>query len=68
MLSKGIAGVPGHQLLLLVQPYPLDFGRRDCTIILGVDRIMDMARTFCNIFGNCTATVDLALGEKRIYG
>lgn len=27
---------------------------------------MDMARTFCNIFGNCIATVVVGLWEREI--
>jgi proton glutamate symport protein len=33
------------------------------TIILGVDELMDMARTMTNVIGNCLATVIVAKWE-----
>ena len=35
-------------------------------IILGVDRILDMARTFCNVTGNCVAAAVVARWENEI--
>ena len=34
-----------------------------CTLILGVDELMDMARTMTNVIGNCLATVVVAKWE-----
>jgi proton glutamate symport protein len=33
------------------------------TLILGVDALMDMARTMTNVIGNCLATVVIAKWE-----
>ena len=33
------------------------------TLILGVDELMDMARTMTNVIGNCLATVIVAKWE-----
>ena len=35
-------------------------------ILLGVDRILDMIRTICNVCGNCMATVVVACWEKDL--
>jgi proton glutamate symport protein len=34
-------------------------------IILGIDELMDMARTSVNVIGNCLATVVIAKWEKE---
>lgn len=68
MLStKGIAGVPGASIIVIAGTAAA-FGLpvEGVAIILGVDRIMDMARTCCNVFGNCIATVVVARWEKEI--
>lgn len=67
MLStKGIAGVPGASIIVIAGTAAA-FGLpvEGVAIILGVDRIMDMARTFCNVFGNCIATVVVARWEHE---
>jgi len=67
MLStKGIAGVPGASIIVIAGTVAA-FGLpvEGVAIILGVDRIMDMARTCCNVFGNCIATVVVARWEKE---
>ena len=65
--TKGIAGVPGASIIVIAGT-SASFGipTEGIAIILGVDRIMDMARTFCNIFGNCIATVVVGLWEREI--
>ncbi|MDU2063193.1 MAG: cation:dicarboxylase symporter family transporter [Sporomusaceae bacterium] len=68
MLStKGIAGVPGASIIVIAGTVAA-FGLpvEGVAIILGVDRVMDMARTCCNVFGNCIATVVVARWEKEI--
>lgn len=68
MLStKGIAGVPGASIIVIAATAAA-FGLpvEGVAIILGVDRIMDMARTCCNVFGNCIATVIVARWEKEL--
>lgn len=68
MLStKGIAAVPGASLIVIAGTAAA-FGLpvEGIAIILGVDRILDMARTFCNITGNCVATAVVAHWEKEL--
>ena len=67
MLStKGIAGVPGASIIVIAGTVAA-FGLpvEGVAIILGVDRILDMARTCCNVFGNCIATVVVARWENE---
>ena len=65
--TKGIAGVPGASIIVIAGTAAA-FGipTEGIAIILGVDRIMDMARTFCNISGNCIATIVVGLWEREI--
>lgn len=67
--TKGIAGVPGASIVVITAT-AASFGipTEGIAIILSVDRIMDMARTFCNILGNSIATIIVALWEKEISG
>jgi proton glutamate symport protein len=68
MLStKGIAAVPGASIIVIAATATA-FGLpvEGISIILGVDRIMDMARTTCNVFGNCIATIVVAGWEKEL--
>lgn len=68
MLStKGIAGVPGAGFIV-VAATATAFGlpADGVAIVLGVDRILDMVRTSCNVFGNCIATVVVAWWEKDL--
>ena len=68
MLStKGIAAVPGASLIVIagtVSAFGLPV--EGIGIILGVDRILDMARTACNLIGNCVAAVVVARWEKEM--
>ena len=36
-------------------------------IILGIDELMDMARTSVNVIGNCLATIVIAKWEGEFY-
>jgi proton glutamate symport protein len=68
MLStKGIAAVPGASLIVIAGTAAA-FGLpvEGVAIILGVDRVLDMARTACNVFGNCVAAVVVARWEKEL--
>lgn len=68
MLStKGIAAVPGASLIVIAGTAAA-FGLpvEGIGIILGVDRILDMARTACNLIGNCVAAVVVARWEKEL--
>ena len=62
--SKGVAGVPRASLVILagvLTTYGLPL--EGITLILGVDELMDMARTTVNVIGNCFATVLVAKWE-----
>jgi len=68
MLStKGIAAVPGASIIVIAGTVAA-FGLpvEGVAIILGVDRIMDMARTCCNVIGNCVAAVVVARWENEL--
>jgi proton glutamate symport protein len=62
--SKGVAAVPRASLVILSGTLAT-FGLplEGVAIILGVDALMDMARTCTNLVGNCLATVVMARWE-----
>ena len=64
LTSKGVAAVPRTSLVVLSGTLT-QFGLplQGVAVILGVDAIMDMARTSLNLLGNCLATVVLARSE-----
>jgi proton glutamate symport protein len=64
LTSKGVAGVPRASLVILagtLASYGLPL--EGVTTILGVDTLMDMARTMTNVVGNCLATVVVSKWE-----
>lgn len=64
LTSKGVAGVARASLVILAGTASA-FGLPEWPIaaILGVDAIMDMARTGVNVLGNCLASVVVARWE-----
>ncbi len=62
--SKGVAAVPRASLVILSGTLA-SFGLplEGVAIILGVDALMDMARTSVNLVGNCLASVVMARWE-----
>lgn len=66
LTSKGVAGVPRASLVILLATAS-SFGLPawPIYIILGIDELMDMARTSVNVIGNCLATVVIAKWEKE---
>ncbi|RXF72566.1 dicarboxylate/amino acid:cation symporter [Arcticibacter tournemirensis] len=66
LTSKGVAGVPRASLVILLGTAS-SFGMPTWPIfiILGIDELMDMARTSVNVIGNCLATVVVAKWEKE---
>lgn len=62
--SKGVAAVPRASLIVLIATAD-QFGLPTFVIaaILGIDELMDMARTSVNVIGNCLATVVIAKWE-----
>lgn len=67
LTSKGIAGVPRAMLVILlgtVESFRLPAW--PVFIILGIDQLMDMARTATNVLGNCLATAVVARWEGEL--
>ena len=64
LTSKGVAGVPRASLVILLGTAS-SFGLpiEPIFIILGIDELMDMARTSVNVIGNCLASVVIARWE-----
>ena len=64
LTSKGVAAVPRASLVILSGALA-QFGLplEGIAVILGVDAIMDMARTSVNLLGNCLATAVMARWE-----
>jgi len=69
LTSKGVAGVPRAALVILLGTVS-SFGlpAEPVFIILGIDALMDMARTATNVLGNCLATVIIARWEGEFAG
>ncbi|MRS03711.1 dicarboxylate/amino acid:cation symporter, partial [bacterium] len=64
LTSKGVAGVPRASLvILLATAASFELPVWPIYIILGIDELMDMARTSVNVIGNCLATVVIARWE-----
>jgi len=64
LTSKGVAGVPRASLVILLGTLnSFNLPAEGVIIILGVDELMDMARTAVNVVGNCLATVVIARWE-----
>ena len=65
LTSKGVAGVPRASLVILLGTLA-SFGLplEGVILILGIDELMDMARTMINVIGNCLATVVIAKWEN----
>jgi proton glutamate symport protein len=64
LTSKGVAAVPRASLIILaatLQTFNLPL--EGVAVILGVDTLMDMARTSVNLLGNCLATAVVAKWE-----
>jgi proton glutamate symport protein len=64
LTSKGVAAVPRSALVILSGALAM-FGLplQAVAVILGVDALMDMARTTVNVLGNCLATAVMARWE-----
>lgn len=64
LTSKGVAGVPRAGFVVLVaavESFHLPVA--GAFLILGIDALMDMARTSVNVLGNCLASVVVARWE-----
>ncbi len=62
--SKGVAAVPRASLVILAGTLTA-FGLplEGVAVILGIDHVLDMARTSVNLLGNCVATAVIARWE-----
>jgi proton glutamate symport protein len=67
LTSKGVAGVPRAVLVvLLATAASFHFPTEPIFIILGIDALMDMARTATNVVGNCLACAVVARWEGEL--
>ena len=66
LTSKGVAGVPRATLVvLLATASTFHLPVEPIFVILGIDALMDMARTMVNVVGNCLASVVVAQWEGQ---
>ena len=67
LASKGVAGVSRGSLVVLLATLP-SFGlpTEPALILLGVDQLMDMARTSVNVTGNCLAAAVVSRWEGEM--
>src|SRR5256714_13220075 len=67
LTSKGVAAVPRASLVILSGTL-VTFGLplEGVALILGVDELMDMARTTVNLVGNCLASAVMARWEGQL--
>jgi proton glutamate symport protein len=67
LTSKGVAGVPRAMLVILLGTLAsFQLPAWPVLIILGIDQLMDMARTATNVLGNCLATAVIARWEGEL--
>lgn len=67
LTSKGVAAVPRASLVILSGALTqFNLPLEGIAVILGVDAIMDMARTSVNLLGNCLATAVMARWEGEL--
>ena len=64
LTSKGVAGVPRAALVIMAGTLAT-FGlpMEGVAVLLGIDAVMDMARTSVNVLGNCLASAVVARWE-----
>jgi proton glutamate symport protein len=67
LTSKGVAGIPRATLVILLGAVA-SFGLPEWPVLLimGIDELMDMARTSVNVIGNCLATTVVARWEGEL--
>lgn len=66
LTSKGMAGVPrASQVILAGTLVTFDLPLEGIVLIMGVDSLLDMARTTVNLVGNCLATAVVARMENE---
>jgi len=66
LTSKGVAGVSRASLVVLLGTLAtFHLPTEPVFVILGIDALMDMARTMINVVGNCLASVVIAQWEGQ---
>jgi proton glutamate symport protein len=69
LTSKGVAGVPRAALVILLGTLAsFHLPSEPAFLLLGIDALMDMARTSVNVLGNCLASVVIAKWEGEKLG
>jgi proton glutamate symport protein len=64
LTSKGVAGVPRAALVVLAGTLAsFRLPMEGVAVLLGIDAVMDMARTSVNVLGNCLASAVVARWE-----
>src|SRR5690349_21226642 len=64
LTSKGVAGVPRAALVILAGTLAtFNLPIEGAAVLLGIDAVMDMARTSVNVVGNCLAAAVVARWE-----
>jgi proton glutamate symport protein len=64
LTSKGVAGVPRAALVILAGTLAsFQLPIEGAAVLLGIDALMDMARTSVNVLGNCLASAVVARWE-----
>ena len=64
LTSKGVAGVPRAALVILAGTLStFHLPMEGVAVLLGIDALMDMARTSVNVVGNCLASAVVARWE-----
>jgi proton glutamate symport protein len=67
LTSKGVAGVPRATLVVLMATASMfHLPTEPIFVILGIDALMDMARTAVNVIGNCLACAVIARSEDEL--
>jgi proton glutamate symport protein len=67
LTSKGVAGVPRAVLVvLLATSATFHLPTEPIFVILGIDTLIDMARTAVNVIGNCLACAVVARWENQL--
>ena len=67
LTSKGVAGVSRAAIVILLgTASSLGLPSEPIFLLLGIDPLMDMARTAVNVAGNCLATVVVARWEGEV--
>ena len=69
LTSKGVAGVPRAALVILAGTLAsFHLPMEGVAVLLGIDAVMDMARTSVNVLGNCLASAVVARWEGVAFG